>query len=216
MANDGNRALILDIGGVVVDWNPRYLYDRLIPDERQRDRFLAEICPAWWNVELDRGRPFESAVRERVRDHPEWADCIRAYHRRWVEMLGGLVAGMEALLLELRAAGAPLYAITNWSAETFPLARRKFPVLEVFDDAVVVSGEVGLIKPDPRIFELALGRFGLDAARCLFVDDSEHNVVAADRLGIRAERFTDAVSLRRHPDVAAYLTGSGAPHATGP
>jgi 2-haloacid dehalogenase len=216
MTNEGRHALIFDIGGVIVDWDPRYLFDGLIPDPHARDRFLTDICPRWWNVELDRGRPFESAVRERVRDHPAWACYIRAYQHRWLEMLGGLVAGMEALLLELHAAGAPLYAITNWSAETFPLARRTFPVLEMFDDAVVVSGEVGLVKPDPRIFELALRRFGLAPDRCLFIDDNEENVVAAGLLGMRAQRFTDAASLRGHPDVATYLTNSGAPGVTEP
>lgn len=202
------RALIFDLGGVVVDWNPRYLFDGLIADPGERDRFLTEICPPWWNVELDRGRPFAAAVRERVREHPEWAEHIRAYHLRWVDMLGGLMPGMGSLLTELRAAGAPLYAITNWSAETFPLARRRFPVLDVFGEAIVVSGEVGLVKPDPRIFELALHRFGLDRDRCLFVDDTEYNVTAARAVGMRAERFTGSAALRRHPDVAAYLAPS--------
>lgn len=204
--NFENRALIFDIGGVVVDWNPRYLYDTLITDACERDHFLAEVCPSWWNVELDRGRPFESAVRERVQDHPEWAPYIRAYHQRWVEMLGGLIPGVEGLLLELHAAGAPLYAITNWSAETFPLTRQKFPVLEVFDNAVVVSGDVGLLKPDPRIYEFALERFGLDRKQCLFIDDNQNNVAVARRLGIRAQRFTDTTSLREHPDVAAWCS----------
>jgi len=155
------RALIFDLGGVVIDWSPRYLFDKLVADPGQLNRFLTEVCPPWWNIELDRGLPFEDAVRERSEAYPEWAPYIEAYWRRWAEMLGGLMPGMPELLAELRAAGAPHYAITNWSAETFPLARDRYPLLGVFDGAVLVSGEVGLVKPDPEIFELALDRFGL-------------------------------------------------------
>jgi 2-haloacid dehalogenase len=197
--------LIFDLGGVVVDWSPRYLFDRLIPDPRRRDYFLTEVCPPWWNAELDRGRSFAEAVRERCELFPDWSASIQAYWRRWPEMLAGLIPGMPRLVDELRAAGAPLYAITNWSAETFPLARERFPVLRAFDGAVVVSGEVGLLKPDPEIYELALRRFGLDRRSCLFIDDNEPNVLGARRVGIAATRFVDEPTLRAHPGVAAHL-----------
>lgn len=201
------RALIFDLGGVVVDWSPRYLFDKLLPDAERQERFLTEVCPPWWNVELDRGRPFEEAVRERSEQYPEWAPYIEAYWRRWAEMLGGLMPGMPGLIAELRAAGAPLYAITNWSAETFPLARDRYPLLRVFDGARVVSGEVGLVKPDPEIFELALERFGLRRENCLFIDDNEPNVVGARQVGIAATRFVDEPTLRAHPDIVAHLSG---------
>jgi 2-haloacid dehalogenase len=201
------RALIFDLGGVVIDWSPRYLFDKLLPDAEQVERFLAEVCPPWWNIELDRGRPFEQAVRERSEEYPEWAPYIEAYWRRWAEMLGGPMPGMPELITELRAAGAPLYAITNWSAETFPLARDRYPLLGVFDGARVVSGEVGLVKPDPEIFELALRRFGLSRENCLFIDDNEPNVVGARQVGIAATRFVDEPTLRAHPDIAAHLSG---------
>jgi len=153
----------------------------------------------------DSAGPFEQAVRERTEQHPDWGEYIHAYWRRWDEMLGGLIPGMEGLVGELRAAGAALYAITNWSAETFPLARERFPLLGVFDGAVVVSGEVGLVKPEPRIYELALERFGLRPEQCLFIDDNEPNVAGARRVGIAATRFVDAATLRAHPAVAAHL-----------
>jgi 2-haloacid dehalogenase len=200
------RALIFDLGGVVIDWSPRYLFDELLPDAGQRDRFLTEVCPPSWNLELDRGRPFEDAVRERSGLYPEWAPYIEAYWRRWGEMLGDLMPGMAELITELRAAGAPLYAITNWSAETFPLARDRYPLLAAFGGAVLVSGEVGLVKPDPAIFELALERFGLRRENCLFIDDNEPNVVGAREVGIAATRFVDEPTLRAHPDIAAHLS----------
>lgn len=198
-------ALIFDLGGVLIDWNPRYLFDTLIADPARREHFLTVVCPPAWNLEIDRGLPFEQAVRERTEQHPDWAPYIHAYWRRWDEMLGGLIPGMEGLVGELRGAGAALYAITNWSAETFPLARERFPLLGVFDGAVVVSGEVGLVKPEPRIYELALERFGLRPEQCLFIDDNEPNVAGARRVGIAATRFVDAATLRAHPAVAAHL-----------
>jgi 2-haloacid dehalogenase len=203
----GPPALIFDLGGVVVDWSPRYLFDRLIPDRERRDYFLTEVCSPWWNAELDRGRSFAEAVHERCELFPDWSAYIQAYWRRWPEMLAGLIPGMPGLVGELRGAGAPLYAITNWSAETFPLARERFPVLRAFDGAVVVSGEVGLLKPDPEIYELALRRFRLDRRDCLFIDDNEPNVLGARRVGIRATRFVDEPTLRAHPGVAAHLVG---------
>lgn len=200
-----NRALIFDLGGVLVDWNPRHLFDKLLPDPAQREYFLREVCPSSWNAELDRGRPFAEAVRERTALFPEWAEHIEAYQRRWPEMVGGLVPGMAALVAELRAAGAPLFAITNWSAETFWPTRERYPLLAGFDGSIVVSGEVGLIKPEPAIFRLALNRFGLEPADCLFIDDTEPNVLGARGVGIPATRFVDEPTLRRHPAVTAHL-----------
>src|SRR5262249_10051918 len=125
-------ALIFDLGGVLVDWNPRYLFDELLPDPARREFFLREVCPPSWHAELDRGRSFAEAVEERTELFPEWAEAIAAYWHRWPEMVGGLIPGMEALVSELRAAGAPLFAITNWSAETFRPTRARYPILGVF------------------------------------------------------------------------------------
>jgi 2-haloacid dehalogenase len=194
------KAVVFDLGGVLIDWDPRYLYRKLLADEAAVEDFLATVTTPEWNAEQDRGRPFAQGVAELVRRHPAHAAAIAAYHERWTEMLGGEVPGTVAVLAELRAAGVPLYALSNWSAETFRLTRGRFPFLEWFD-GVVVSGEEGVIKPDRRIFELLLERFGLVPDATVFVDDSPANVAAARDLGMDAVRFHDAAGLRR--DLAA-------------
>jgi 2-haloacid dehalogenase len=189
-------AVVFDLGGVLIDWDPRRLFRKLLADEAAVEEFLATVCTPEWNAEQDRGRPFAEGVAELVERHPAHAAAIAAYHERWPEMLGGEVPGTVALLAELRAAGVPLYALSNWSAETFALTRERFPFLEWFD-GLVISGEERIAKPDREIFELLLDRFGLDAARTLFVDDSAANVAAAREVGMDAVPFHDAAGLRR-------------------
>jgi 2-haloacid dehalogenase len=190
------KAVVFDLGGVLIDWDPRHLYRKLLADDGAVEEFLATICTPEWNAELDRGRPFAEGVAELVERHPEHAAAIAAYHQRWPEMLGGEITGTVQILAELRAAGVPLYALTNWSAETFVLSRDRFEFLDWFD-GLVVSGEERVIKPDPRIFRLLLDRFGLDPGATFFVDDSEANVAAARRVGLDAVRFTGPEQLRR-------------------
>jgi 2-haloacid dehalogenase len=190
------KAVVFDLGGVLIDWDPRYLYRKLLDDEAAVEEFLATVCTPAWNAEQDRGRPFAEGVAELVERHPAHAAAITAYHERWPEMLGGAVAGTVEVLAELRAAGVPVYALTNWSAETFGIARERFEFLEWFD-GVLVSGEERMIKPDPAIFRLLLDRFGLDPEATFYVDDAEPNVAAAARLGFDAARFTTPAQLRR-------------------
>ena len=194
------KAVVFDLGGVLIDWDPRYLYRKLLADEAAVEEFLATVCTMEWNLEQDRGRPFAEAVAELVERHPEHAAAITAYHERWPEMLAGDIPGTVELLAGLRAAGVPLYALTNWSAETFVVARERFGFLEWFD-GVLVSGEERLVKPDPAIFELLAERFGLDPRETFYVDDSEVNVAAARELGFDAVSFTGPQRLRR--DLAA-------------
>ncbi len=182
------RAVVFDLGGVLVDWNPRHLYRHLIPDPVELEHFLTEICPQSWNELQDAGRPLAEATRERIARHPRHADLIAAYYGRWEAMLSGPIEGTVALLEALDAAGVPLYALSNWSAELFPIARRRFDFIGRFR-AIVVSGEEGVIKPDPEIFGRLLGRHGLEAPHCLFIDDNPANVAAADRLGFRTHLF---------------------------
>ena len=196
-------AVVFDLGGVLIDWNPRHLYRKLFEDEAKMERFLSEVCSPVWNVTLDAGMSFDEGIAELLRRHPDEAHLIRAWKERWEEMLGGAIEGAVALLDELHAAGMPLYALTNWSAETFPIGRRHFPFLERFRD-IVVSGQEKIVKPDPRIFELLVRRTGVAPERTVFIDDGERNVAAAARLGFRAVRFTDPESLR------ASLTALGA------
>jgi 2-haloacid dehalogenase len=194
------KAAVFDLGGVLIDWDPRYLYRKLLADEGEVEEFLATVCTPEWNAEQDRGRPFAEGVAELVERHPAHAAAIAAFHERWPEMLGGDIPGAVELLAELRATGLPLYALTNWSAETFVVARERFAFLDWFD-GLLVSGEERIVKPDPAIFELLLDRFGLDPASTFYVDDSEANVAAAAALGLDAVRFTGPGQLRR--DLAA-------------
>jgi 2-haloacid dehalogenase len=190
------RAVLFDVGGVLVDWNPRHLYRRLFSDERTMEEFLATVCTQAWNEEQDLGRPFVEGVRLLTERHPHWADQIRAYDAHWDEMLKGPIADSVILLGELRERGVALFALTNWSAEKFAVSRARFAFFEWFG-GIVVSGEERLKKPDPRIFRLAARRFGLEPAATLFVDDSAPNVDAAAGLGFRTHRFVDAPAMRR-------------------
>jgi 2-haloacid dehalogenase len=190
------HTVLFDLGGVLIDWNPRYLYRPLFgDDEAAMEDFLARICPPEWNHQLDQGKPFAQAVAERQRLFPEHADLIALWHHGWPQMLREEIGDTVEILRELRERGTRLLALTNWSAETFPIARARFPFLGWFED-IVVSGEVGMAKPDPRIFELTIRRTGLEPAATLFTDDSPRNVEAARGSGLRAELFRDPAGLR--------------------
>ncbi|MGI9434440.1 MAG: HAD family hydrolase [Geminicoccaceae bacterium] len=179
---------VFDLGAVLIDWNPRHLYRKLFDDEGEMERFLSEICTPAWNVEQDRGRTWADAVAELSAAHPAHHDLIHAYQDRWDEMLAGPIDDSVAILNELKADGHELHALTNWSAETFPVARERYEFLGQFE-TILVSGEEGMIKPDAEIFELLLGRIGRQASECLFIDDSGKNIEAASRLGFDTVLF---------------------------
>jgi 2-haloacid dehalogenase len=204
--NGGRRpAIVFDLGGVLIDWNPRHLYRKLIDDEATMEWFLAEVCHSAWNEEQDRGRTFAAAIDEAAALHPDHRSLIAAYFERWDEMLAGPIEGSVVILEELKDAGYELHALTNWSAETFPFARDRFAFLDWFE-SILVSADVGLIKPDPRIFELLLARIGRPPAACVYIDDNPKNVAAAAALGLDAIAFADAGQLRRdltHRDLLA-------------
>ncbi|MEO5821611.1 MAG: HAD family phosphatase [Vicinamibacteraceae bacterium] len=189
--------VVFDLGGVLVDWNPRYLYRQLFDgDDVAMERFLDEVCTPAWNDEQDRGRPFADACALLVREHPERRALIEAWPLRYEETMAGPVAGTVEVLAELRARKVPLYALSNWSAETFPHARARFPFLQWFR-AIVLSGELRIAKPDPAIYQYLLDTYRLRAEDLVFIDDAPRNVAAAAALGIRAVQFTDAAALRR-------------------
>src|SRR5215510_13011107 len=189
------EAVVFDLGKVLLDWNPRYYYERFFTDEHALERFLAEAVSLEWIHEMDRGKPMDQAIAERQRLFPEHADLLARWKQGWPEMLRGEIAGTVAVLEELRSRGQRLYALTNFSAETFPIAQRRSPSLRLFADAVV-SGEIGLVKPDPRIFALAIERCQLSPARTAYVDDMLVNVDAGRAAGLRALRFTTPERLR--------------------
>lgn len=187
--------VVFDLGGVLVDWNPDYLYRKLIPDATERSWFLAEVCNGAWNAQQDRGRDWETAIAEKVAQFPQHAALIRAYRDRWIETIGGRIEATVAVLDELKAHSVPLYALTNWAADTFQEARHIVP-LDRFD-GVVVSGEVKMMKPEPEIFRHLLTKFGLQAPDCLFIDDMPYNTAAAANLGFQIVTFTGAAALRQ-------------------
>ncbi len=201
---------MFDLGGVLIDWDPRHLYRRLFDDEAEMEAFLAEVATSAWNETQDAGRPWAEAVEALAAKHPEHRALIEAYHLRWPETLGGPIPGTAEILAELREAGVGLYALSNWSAETFPVARDRFPFLAWFD-GVVISGDVGTIKPDARMFDALLERYAVDPAATLFIDDRADNVAAAARLGFRAIQFRDAEALRPELVRLGLLAPAGAP-----
>jgi 2-haloacid dehalogenase len=196
------QVVVFDLGGVLIDWNPRHLYRKLIEDEAIIEWFLAEVCHTAWNEEQDRGRSFAAAIEEAAARHPEYRPLIEAYFERWAEMMAGEIEGSVAILEELKSAGYELHALTNWSAETFPHARERFTFLEWFE-SILVSADVSLIKPDPAIFQLLLERIGRTPAECIYIDDNPKNVASAAALGFDAIAFRSAAQLR------AELEGRG-------
>lgn len=197
MAMERPDIVIFDLGGVLIDWNPRYLYRGMFADEAAMERFLAEVCSPEWNLSLDAGRSLASAVAELGERHPHERLRIAAYRERWLEMIAGPIPATVAVLEELDAAGVPLWALTNWSAETFALVRHDpaYGFLDRFR-AIFVSGELRLIKPDPAFYRHALAAIGAPAERCLFIDDSAKNVAAAKALGLHGHLFAGAAPLR--------------------
>ncbi len=190
------QAIIFDLGGVLLEWNPRNLYRRYFDRPEEMEAFLSEIDFMGWNIQQDRGRPFTEAVAELSAQFPHRAELIRAYHEHWEESVGGPIMPTVDIVRRLKRQGWHLYGLTNWSAETFPIARRKYDFLNLFD-AVVVSGEVRLVKPDPAIFELTVKQTGVAASQCLLIDDNAENIAVAQRLGMQTIRFRSAEALER-------------------
>jgi 2-haloacid dehalogenase len=188
---------VFDIGGVLIDWNPRYLYRKLFADDTAAmEHFLAEVCSSDWNLALDAGRSWSDAVADLSARFPERAELIAAYHLRWEEMVSGPIPGTPDLLRELKERGRPVYAITNFAVEKLDLTRHRHDFLNLFD-GIVVSGAVGQVKPDPAIYRRLLDDYRLNAGDTLFIDDVEKNVDGARAIGMHAVRFRDADGLRR-------------------
>ena len=187
------RTVVFDIGGVLLDWNPRHLYRRLIADDTERERFLTEVCTPAWNAELDLGRSFDEACDELAARFPDQAELIHAWKRQ-DEMVAGVIPGMPELVERVQAAHVPRYLVTNMAAKDFRDRVERYPILQAFDGAVV-SGDEGLAKPSAEIFGLLVSRFDVEPAESLFVDDTEANVRGAEAVGFRAHHFTDAASL---------------------
>jgi 2-haloacid dehalogenase len=188
--------VVFDLGGVLIDWDPRHLYRKLfLGDKDAMEHFLANVCTHDWNRCQDAGRSFAEGARLLKLQHPDKAELIDAYGARFDEMMAGPILGAVEILAELHERGTPLYSLSNFSAETFPRAFERFDFLRWFR-GMVISGEVGVIKPDPRIYEIMLARFAIDPHQAVYIDDVAANIEAARPFGIHGIHFTTPNALR--------------------
>lgn len=188
--------IIFDLGGVLIDWNPRYLYRKIFQTEDEVTWFLENVCTSEWNDEQDGGRSFEEATALLVERHPEWREPIEAWYGRWQETIRGPVSGTVEILEEIRGRNHyRLYALTNWSAETFPWALDNFEFLHWFE-GIVVSGIEKCKKPEREIFDILTSRYLFEPHHSLFIDDNEKNIRAATELGFHTVLFTSPEELR--------------------
>ena len=190
------KDIIFDLGGVLVDWDPRYLYRKIFSTEKEMEWFLANVCTQPWNTLQDAGRPFEDGIALLEEKFPEYAFAIRFYWTRWDEMMSGPVPGTADVLREVKKRGYRVYALSNWSAQTFPLAQKRFDFLKEFD-GIMISGEEKLVKPDPKIFTRLLKKYNLEASNCIFIDDNAANISKAADLGFETILFVGAEALKQ-------------------
>jgi 2-haloacid dehalogenase len=188
------RNIVFDFGGVLVDWNPEYLFKDIFSDKAELDYFLEKICTPDWNEKQDAGRSLAEAIHTLQQRHPKYHAEIRLYYDEWTTMLGGPIDRNVALLKPLRV-NYRLFGLTNWSAETFPIAYDLYPLFGEFE-GIVISGVERLAKPDERIYLLLLERYGLSVNECLFIDDNERNVRAAEKIGFHTIHLEEHMYLK--------------------
>ncbi|MEL7063107.1 MAG: HAD-IA family hydrolase [Bacteroidota bacterium] len=188
--------IIFDLGGVLIDWNPRYIYRKMFEDEEKMEWFLKNVTLYEWNIQQDAGRPIAEAEAELIAQWPEWEEYIRAYYGKFPEALGGAIHETVEILESLKKGGQyRLLALTNWSSETFPVALERFEFLQWFE-GIVVSGTEKVKKPDTRIYQILLDRYQVDPTRAIFTDDNLANAAAAQGLGIHAIHFQSPMQFR--------------------
>lgn len=190
-----DKIIVFDLGGVLLDWNPRYLYQKIFSDPDEMDYFLREVCTPEWNAQMDETKSFQDGMDELVLKFPEYESQIRAYFPRWEEMIKGELSGAVEILEELKKAGCSLAALSNWSSETFPQVLEQYEFLSWFDP-LVISGIIGYKKPDPDAFQILLHELGRKAEDCLFIDDMEKNIEEARRQGFDVIHFSSPDQLR--------------------
>lgn len=197
--------IIFDLGGVLIDWNPEYLYRKIFSDEEEMKSFLTNVCSPSWNEEQDGGRSLSSGTEILTRQFPAHKENIELFYNRWPEMLGGALEETVEIFKELKATKRyKIYALTNWSAETFPIAKEQFAFLSWFDD-IVVSGEERMRKPFPEFYQLLLERFSVKPEEAIFIDDNQRNIDAAKAIGIHSITFLNAQQLRTDLNKLGFL-----------
>lgn len=191
------NTIIFDLGGVLIDWNPRYLYRKIFKTEEEVSWFLDNICTSEWNDEQDGGRSFEEATRELIRKHPEFEEPITAWYGRWQETISGPIEGTVKILKEIKESRKfRLYALTNWSAETFPWALDNFDFLHWFE-GIVVSGVEKTRKPRPEFYKILFDRYQVNPHESIFIDDNIKNIEGAQALGLNTISFKSPEQLHR-------------------
>ena len=198
------KAVIFDFGGVLIDWNPYYLYRKVLPNDNEIAGFLQETGILDWNYTFDQGYPFSLGIAELSRRFPQRAELIRMFDERWLETLGTTFDATIELVKAVKAHGIPIYGLTNWSSEKFEQVRPQYKFMDLFED-IVVSGNVKIAKPDTRIYTLLLERNGLSAANCLYIDDSKENVRAARQVGLHAVIYQSSAQIRQELVVHGLL-----------
>lgn len=194
------NTIIFDLGAVLIDWNPHYMYRTLFTDEQEMKDFLATVCTSDWNEEQDAGRSLQEGTDLLVAQHPQHEANIRAFYGRWEEMLGEPFHDTIELFRRLKTSGKyKIYALTNWSAETFPVALARYDFLGWFD-GIVVSGAEKMRKPALEFYQILLDRYQVDPQTALFIDDNYRNIVAAEKAGIKSIHFTSAGQLEKELD----------------
>ena len=189
------KNIIFDFGAVLVDWNPRYVFDPWFKEDKDRENFfLTNVCNSEWNAQMDAGKPFQTAVEERIGMFPEWETEIRMYKEKWMGMMGDAIPGMYELVKKYKEKGYGIYGLTNWSSETFYRVEPLYPVFGLLDGKIV-SGDVKALKPDARIFKMLTDKYNLKPEECVFIDDNPANTAGADAAGIRGILFTGASAL---------------------
>jgi len=189
------KTIVFDLGGVLIDWNPRHLYVKIFSDLDEMEYFLKEVCSQDWNSQLDVDKSFLDGIDELVPKFPQYEEQIRAYYLRWEEMVCGAFQGSVEILSELKEDGYPLAALSNWSSETFPLVKDQYEFLSWFNP-LVISGQIGYKKPAPEPFQILLHELSLNAGDCVFIDDMEGNIQEARRQGFEAIQFSSPEQLR--------------------
>ena len=189
------KNIIFDFGGVLIDWNPAYLYRKVFDTEEEVTFFLENICNSAWNIQQDAGRPLAEATRILQKQHPEYADEIALYYGRWDEMLGGIIEENVKLIKPLKE-NYKVYGLTNWSAETLPIAMARYDFFGDLD-GIVVSGDEKLAKPDPKIYQVLTDRYGIRPEESLFIDDNFDNIITAQKLGFQTIHLTADVNLAK-------------------
>jgi 2-haloacid dehalogenase len=191
------KAIIFDYGNVLIEWNPRYVYQRYFPNDTEgMEHFFKEVDFMHWNAKQDKGRSFRDGVADLSAQFPHYSHLIQAYHDNWKDSIGIAYWGTVEIMRQLKQNGFPLYGLSNWSAETFPYVREKYDFFDLLDD-MVISGYVGYVKPEPEIYHILLKKIKRPAQECLFIDDSLANIQQANKMGFNAMHFTSSKELEQ-------------------